>query len=350
MFFSRLFTLSFAAVVLAGPFKRSNGISVQLTGPSSSVHSISDLTLTAVVTNTGAEYIKVLKYATVLDAELPTRSFTVTRNGTVVPFVGVKLSVSLEEADDSAYTTIPAGESVTLVHDGKTSSHSFCLCQLTSKCVVSALYDFASVGTGPFTFAPVTTFQTAPTTQKIAARSDLVTVEILSSPITIAVTGDVGRREPALNRRSQAKTLASTASSYVTSRGATDTLYRAYFGAIATSRVTSVLNAVANESSSTRTLSCTDTFGVCTAGVIAYTVISTTNIYFCSIFFSEVPSTSLCSGTSVASRNVRGGTTLHELTHATSGTDDVIYGCASDQALSDANSVINADNYNVRFN
>ncbi|KAJ6572624.1 Deuterolysin metalloprotease family-domain-containing protein [Mycena sp. CBHHK59/15] len=346
MFFSRLFTLSFTAVVLAGPFKRSNGISVQLTGPSSSVHSISDLTLTAVVTNTGAEDIKVLKYATVLDAELPTRSFTVTRNGTVVPFVGVKLSVSLEEADDSAYTTIPAGESVTLVHD------------------VSALYDFASVGTGPFTFAPVSTFQTAPTTQKIAARSDLVTVEILSSPITIAVTGDVGRREPALNRRSrdicttasrktfidasytEAKTLASTASSYVTSRGATDTLYRAYFGAIATSRVTSVLNAVANENSSTRTLSCTDTFGVCTAGVIAYTVISTTNIYFCSIFFNEVPSTSLCSGTSVASRNVRGGTTLHELTHATSGTDDVIYGCASDQALSDANSVINADNYN----
>ncbi|KAJ7121859.1 hypothetical protein C8R43DRAFT_850816, partial [Mycena crocata] len=72
---------------------------------------------------------------------------------------------------------------------------------------------------------------------------------------------------------------------------------------------------------------CVDSFEACPSGVIAYTVISTTNIYFCSFFFSEIPSTSLCSGTTIASRNVRGGTTLHELTHAVGNTDDVIYGC-----------------------
>lgn len=43
---------------------------------------------------------------------------------------------------------------------------------------------------------------------------------------------------------------------------------------------------------------------------------------FCSPFYSEVTTTSLCSGTTVASRNIRGGTVLHELTHATSGTTD----------------------------
>jgi deuterolysin len=35
------------------------------------------------------------------------------------------------------------------------------------------------------------------------------------------------------------------------------------------------------------------------------------------------------------------------MTHAVAGTDDIIYGCASDQALSDANSIQNADNFNV---
>lgn len=91
-------------------------------------------------------------------------------------------------------------------------------------------------------------------------------------------------------------------------------------------------------------------------------------IYFCSIFFNEVATANLCSGTTVASRNVRGGTTLHEvilylrriairrwsdltffqLTHAVGDTDDVTYGCSADQALADAKKVVNADNYNVR--
>ncbi|KAJ6511641.1 Metalloprotease [Mycena vulgaris] len=344
MFYLPLATLCFAALALAGPYKRADTLTVALSGASSSVNSITDLVLTAAVTNTGTEDIKVLKYGTILDADLPTRSFTVTRNGTVVPFTGIKLSVSLADADDSAYTTILAGETVTVIHD------------------VSALFDFASVGTGSFTFEPVTTFQTAPTAQKISARSELTILTAASAPITIAVTGDVASHE--LVRRaadicttasrksfidasySEAKSLASQASTYVTSRGTADTLYKAYWGATASSRVTSVLNAVANENSGSRTLSCVDSFGACSSGVIAYTVISTTNIYFCSLFFNEVATTNLCSGTTVASRNIRGGTTLHELTHAVGNTDDIIYGCASDQSLSDANSILNADNFN----
>ncbi|KAJ7304869.1 Metalloprotease [Mycena albidolilacea] len=346
MFFAPLATLVFIVTALAGPYKRANSLSVALSGPSGSVNSVADLSLTATVTNNGAEDIKVLKYGTILDADLPTRSFTVTRNGTAVPFIGIKMSVSLSDADDSAYTTIPAGQSVTVVHD------------------VSALFDFASAGPGPFTFEPVTTFQSAPTDQdqQISARSQLVVLEALANPLTIAVTGDVVNHQ--LTRRArdictstsqksfidasytEAKSLASLSSSYVSSRGAADTLYRAYWGATATSRITSVLNAVASESSTSRTLSCVDSFGACSSGVIAYTVISTTNIYFCSLFFNEVTTSRLCSGTTVASRNIRGGTTLHEMTHAVAGTDDIIYGCASDQALSDANSIQNADNFN----
>ena len=73
---------------------------------------------------------------------------------------------------------------------------------------------------------------------------------------------------------------------------------------------------------------------------------------YCSIFYNEVASSRLCSGTTVASRNVRGGTTLHELTHAVAGTTDVGYGCSFDQNLGQTNpsqALRNADNYNVRI-
>ncbi|KAF8885804.1 Deuterolysin metalloprotease family-domain-containing protein [Infundibulicybe gibba] len=338
-------TLSLAVAVLATPTKRFDGLSVKLTGPSDSISSLNDLKLTATVTNTGAEDVKVLKYGTILDDKMPTKSFTVTKDGEAIPFTGIKLSVSLDQVDDSAFATIPAGETVTVNHDS-----------------ILRIVNFASAGAGTFTFEPITSFQVAGAQEAATA---LTRVEAQAAPtVNINITGDISQRElQHVNKRavdicttasrksfidaaySEGKSLASTASSYISSHGA-DTLYKAYFGATATSRVTSILNAVASESSSSRTLSCVDSLGACSSGVIAYTVISTTNIYFCSIFFNEVATANLCSGTTVASRNARGGTTLHELTHAVGGTDDIQYGCAADQALSDANSVANADNFN----
>ncbi|KAF8650953.1 hypothetical protein AX16_005018 [Volvariella volvacea WC 439] len=342
-----LLALNFAAVVLASPARRFDGITVEVSGPST-VASVDDLVFTAAVTNNGAETVKVLKFGTILDEQLPTRSFTVTaEDGQVVPFTGVKLSVSLEDLDETSFVTIPAGETVNVRHN------------------VAALYDFASVGTGKFTFDPNTNFQVIGANDRLTSPALSKASTTSSAPVSVEVTSDVARRElQQLNKRAvdictnssrksfidasytEAKSLASGASSYISSRGSGDSLYRAYYGATATSRVISVFNAVANENSGSRTLSCTDSYGVCTGGVIAYTVTSTTNIYYCSIFFNEVASSQLCGGTTVAARNVRGGTTLHELTHAVAGTSDVTYGCAADQALSDAQSLANADNYN----
>ncbi|KAF8165905.1 Metalloprotease [Crassisporium funariophilum] len=339
-----LVSLALIASSLATPHKRAEGIVVELSA-SSPVSSLSELKFTALVKNTGAEAIKILNYGTILDEKLPTKSFVVTKDGKAVPFTGIKLSVSLTDVDDSAFTTIGAGETVTVSHE------------------IASLYDFASAGVGKFSFDPITSFVVAntPVGKKSASTPDFASrLQAVSNAVEVEITGDLSKREfvqldsratdicTTASRKSfidasysEAKTLASTSSSYITSRGATDTLYKAYFGATATSRVTSILNAVANENSSSRTLSCVDTYGACSSGVIAYTVIATTNIYFCSIFFNEVATSSLCSGTTVASRNVRGGTTLHELTHAVSDTDDVTYGCAADQALSDANSCVN---------
>ncbi|KAL9713223.1 hypothetical protein Ac2012v2_004464 [Leucoagaricus gongylophorus] len=250
------------------------------------------------------------------------------------------MSVSLEDADDTAYVSIKPGETVTANHE------------------VAHLFDFAKAGPGKFTFEPVANFA-------ISSEAALKKVAAASGSVEVEVTGDLAKRElPKVNKRavdictdssrrsfidasySEAKTLAQISSSYVSSRGASDSLFRAYFKTNAATSVTRILNNVANENSGSRTLSCIDSFGACSSGVIAYTVISTTNIYYCSLFFAEVATNRLCSGTSVASRNIRGGTTLHEMTHATSGTDDIIYGCSSDQSLSASQQIDNADNFN----
>ncbi|RDB20163.1 Neutral protease 2 MEP8 [Hypsizygus marmoreus] len=346
MFFSSFIAVCLATSAFATPLKRFDGLTVELTGPSGSVSSVDELKFTATVSNAGVEDVKILKYATILDDKLPTRSFTVTKDGATVPFKGVKLSVSLTDLDETSFAIIPAGQSVSVQHE------------------VASLFDFASAGTGTFSFEAITNFKVMGAEERVAGAQSFAKIQATTPTVQVQVTGDVAKRElPELNKRAtnicttssrksfidasytEGKALASGGVSYINTNGA-NTLYKAYWGAIATSRPRSVLSAVASESSSSRTLSCVDSYGVCSGGVIAYTVIATTNIYYCSIFFNEVPSTSLCSGTTVASRNVRGGTTLHELTHAVADTDDVTYGCAADQALSDSQSVINADNYN----
>ncbi len=93
-----------------------------------------------------------------------------------------------------------------------------------------------------------------------------------STAVEVELAGDLTKRElPQLNKRavdtcttssrksfidssySEAKTLARGASSYISSRGTGDSLYRAYYGANSASRITSILNAVANENSGSRT-------------------------------------------------------------------------------------------------
>lgn len=338
MLFRPLVALSLLGVALASPFRRAENLKVSVAGPSGSVNSIDDLKFIASVTNTGSEAVKIMKYGTILDGKLPTRSFTVTKDGKEVAFTGIKMTVTLE--DEGVYTVINPGETVTVEHE------------------VAHLFDFATAGPGKYSFTPITNFSVNENDAVSKVSADTTAVEI-------EVAGDLTKRDlPQLNKRavdicttssrksfidssySEAKTLARGASSYISSRGASDSLYKAYYGTTSTSTVTGILNAVANENSSSRTLSCVDTYGGCSSGVIAYTVISTTNIYFCSIFFNEATTASLCSGTTVASRNARGGTVLHELTHAVGGTDDITYGCSADQALSNSQKVANADNYN----
>ncbi|KDR84401.1 hypothetical protein GALMADRAFT_275455 [Galerina marginata CBS 339.88] len=358
---------SLLGFVFATPLKRADGIVVSLVAAASSVDSLDDLKFTATVTNTGAEAVKILKYGTVLDEKLPTKSLVVTKDGAPVSSTGIKLSVSLAEVDESAFAAIAPGESITVSHEGKDDPRFEILYRSDTDwlLLVGSLYDFASSGVGKYTFQPITNFIFADAAEGVPAVTNIIKAQAATNSVEVEIKGGLHMRElKKLDARArdicttaskksfidatftEAKSLASISSSYISSRGSADALYKAYFGTTATSRVTSILNAVANENSSSRTLSCIDSLGACSSGVIAYTATSTTNVYFCSIFFDEVATSRLCSGTFVASRNVRGGTTLHELTHAVGGTDDVTYGCSADQGLSNANKAINSDNYN----
>ncbi|KAF8650946.1 hypothetical protein AX16_005013 [Volvariella volvacea WC 439] len=320
---------------------RTIGITVELSASSSSVASVDDLILTAAVTNMGSEDIKIPKYGTVLDESLPTKSFKVSKDGHVVPFTGAQVQIYFENFDDASFVIVPAGETVTF-----------------NIMVISALYDFESVGTGKFVFEPNAHFFSVfganygvpvPLPSKIDYIPSSIEVEITSDVAyrhlhevnEHAVTDcDSQRRAFIDTSYAEARSLASGASTHIKNGGASDPLYKAYFGANPISNVTAIFDGLANQNSSI-TLSCTDPFLLCGPNVITYTMTHT--IYFCPTFFSQVPLTQLCSGTSY---NVRGVTILHELTHVLYGTIDGVYSCQAAQILPDPRKLTNADNYN----
>jgi len=92
-----------ASGALATPYKRADALTVEITSPGESIKSIDGLKFTASVTNTGSEDVKVLKYGTVLD-NLPTRSFSVTKDGSAVAFEGVKVCAMTAVLHDESST------------------------------------------------------------------------------------------------------------------------------------------------------------------------------------------------------------------------------------------------------
>jgi deuterolysin len=123
--------------------------------------------------------------------------------------------------------------------------------------------------------------------------TDQLRVNIAS--VDVEVTKDVRKRELKVNEKrarvscsnssyssiisssyTEGKSLASLAASYIASNGAS-TLFKSYFGTSSTTTIRNVFLNVANENSSSRTLNCSDPYGACTSGVIAYTYVTGSN-------------------------------------------------------------------------
>ncbi|KAI9059070.1 Metalloprotease [Trametes sanguinea] len=343
MLSSAIVLLALASYSFAVPAEPTPRLEVKLTGPTN-VQSVDDVVVTAAVTNKGTETMKVLKYGSVLDNHYPSQSFVVTRNGEEAEFAGARFQMNMEALDDSDYVAIPPGKTVSVEHH------------------VSALYDFQSLGPGTFSFAPLDTPIRVMSSGNVSQPE-----ETAASGFTVDIAQDVAQRELAglskldkidcsdqqehaavVGGYAESKVLAAEAYAYIKAT-ANGPLYMRYFGTTPTSTVLNIFENVANENSKARVLGCRDPLNVCDGRVIAYTVRKTKNVFFCDLYYDEVPITRLCQDTSVASRHVRGGTVLHELTHATSGTVDHGYGCGYDMSLAryhPAWAAENADNYN----
>ncbi|KZV99432.1 zincin [Exidia glandulosa HHB12029] len=343
MFSKALVVLALCASALAIPTR--GGLTVAIQAPKN-VASIAELTVVAAVTNTGAEDVKIMNIGTVLDSRLPTKSFTVSRNGTEVSFTGVKLSLNLEKLSADAYTVIPAGKTVSVVHN------------------IAALFDFENAGVGAFSIEPVNHIPVVASDSNATAVA-LQPYQLSTSKHDFRISKDVAKRSLPQQTEKRAfldcpdaassdfisasytegTGLASLASSYISGNGA-DALFGAYFKESNPGDIINVFNNVYNEAAfGNRALSCSDPDGICASGdVIAYTHIPNGDVFFCGGFFSMVSSTDICAGAD--HRNIRGAVTLHELTHATSGTTDIGYGCDFDQSLAAGDAIRNADNYN----
>ncbi|KAK7044460.1 neutral protease 2 [Favolaschia claudopus] len=338
--------LSFSALALG---LSSGSLRVSLKAVSSSVQSVDDITLTAVVSNPTNEDIRVIAKNNVLD-DSATSSFTVSKDDNHVLFTGVRTTLDLSA--DGIYMTIPAGSSIAVNHTA-----------------LGPLYDFETAGTGTFKFVPVTTFQTGP---------DAAPVHIETDPISVKVTKDVAKREliplarrvstPTCSDGGRLQTLQNSLADARALAGgaATDILshpngaeYTTYFGGNTQSDIWFNMDRIAGDLSSEsgdRKIFCNqDPANLCggNGGVIAYTLVVTSggnivgsDIYTCDYFFTSVGSTAgTCTGGFDATQSSQGGVLLHELSHATAGTADIAYGCTACASLSVADKKNNADNY-----
>ncbi|KAJ7121241.1 hypothetical protein C8R43DRAFT_74888 [Mycena crocata] len=323
-------------------------LKVSLKAVSTSVQSVDDIVLTAVVSNPTSEDIRVIAKNNVLDGS-KTSSFAVSKDDSDVLFTGVRATLDLSA--EGIYVTIPAGSSIAVNHTG-----------------LGPLYDFETSGTGTFTFAPNAVFQTGP---------DAKPLEVDTSAVHVEVTSDVAKREiVSLERRlstpscpdagrlqvlrdslADARALAGGAATDIQSHpnGAE---YTRYFAGNVQGDIWFNLDKIAGDlaSSGTRTIHCTgDPANLCPAGtgVIAYTLVVTSggnivgsDIYVCDNFFTGVGTTAgTCTGGFDVTQSSKGGVILHELSHATAGTSDIAYGCTACASLSAANKKNNADNY-----
>lgn len=322
-------------------------LTVKLNAVSSSVASIEDVIITAVVSNPTTEDIKVLKFASLLD-DLPTKSFGVRKGSDDVVFTGIEVIPDLE--NDASFVTIPAGGSLAVNH------------------TVSALYDFETAGAGTYTFSPRADWVVSeegashtllPISEAISVEIE-ITEDVAQRPVfpplnqlSTPVCNDANRKNFIAAALSEARALAGGAAADIRSRP-NSAQYTSYFNNNNRDDVWYNFDRIAGDlaSSGSRSLFCTDRAGgACSnAGVVAYTLLVTSggnivgsDIYMCNGFFGMRATNDVCSGAAFSS--TRGNVMLHELAHAVFKAEDVVYGCDGSRGLSEANKKKNADNY-----
>ncbi|KAG5644344.1 hypothetical protein DXG03_008641 [Asterophora parasitica] len=165
--------LSLATVALG---LSSGDLKVTLNAVSSSVSSVDDIVISAVISNPTDKDIRVIAKNNILDTSA-TRSFTVKKDGKDVLFAGIRvrrlfplahestdatpLQATFDLTANGVYKTIPARSSIAVNHTG-----------------LGALYDFETFGTGAFNFEANKIFLTGPNTSPLVVDAPAVIVEV----------------------------------------------------------------------------------------------------------------------------------------------------------------------------
>ncbi|KAG7086233.1 hypothetical protein E1B28_002204 [Marasmius oreades] len=345
--FSKLTFALLSAFVQLGLALNQGDLTVSLQAIESSVKSVGDIILTAVISNPTENDVRVLRAHNVLDTSA-TQSFDITSSdGTMVPFAGIKPTIDL--SNESAYVIIPAGQSVAVNHS------------------IGSFYDFSSFATGTsFSFAPRTTFQlgyddtpivadAAPVEVKV--NEDLSFTPFFASPgasLSTPTCSDGGKLGVITDSLRYARSLAGGAATDITSSAPNGPHFQTYFGGNSNSDIWYNLDRIAGDLVGNRGIYCAIDYADSRDGCnnnpswIAYTVINGADnpIYVCELFFQAGSTPNICNThTYDDTMSSNGGIILHELSHAVDGTDDVIYGCSASATLSPADKKRNADNY-----
>ncbi|KAG6855466.1 hypothetical protein H0H87_002419, partial [Tephrocybe sp. NHM501043] len=187
-------------------------LKVSLKAVHSTVKSVDDIVISAVVSNPTDKDIRVIAKNNVLDPSA-TKSFSVSgKDGK---------NATYDLTADGVYTTIPAGSSIAVNHTG-----------------LASLYDFETSGTGTFSFAPNSIFQTGPDAPAVVVDTPAVKVEVtndvkkrefLQRRLSTPSCADSGRKQIITDSLSYARSLAGGAATDIQTHP-TSSEFTTYFG------------------------------------------------------------------------------------------------------------------------
>ncbi|KAK1777215.1 Deuterolysin metalloprotease family-domain-containing protein [Copromyces sp. CBS 386.78] len=300
----------------------------------------------ASITNTGMEPLKVLKTGSILDTAAVEKTQIFSSSGPVA-FDGLRLRVAASHLTEDAFQLIAPGETVSAtwdpaeVHD-LSAGGSFDL-------KVSGALQFADVdsvqlkGTIPFSSNIITGHSVDGAAASAARHSFHAKRSVVQSDCTS--TKGTATRTAMSNCRALA-----AAASQAASSGAAAKMTEYFKSSTSSTRstVANVFAKIASECGSTTSgvakYYCSDVYGACSSGVLAYTLPSASYMVNCPLYFSALSALSrTCHAQDQAT------TTLHEVTHLSQikGTTDQngCYGYSCVQSLSASQNLNHADTY-----
>lgn len=299
------------------------------------------------IKNTGAEDLKLFRTGTFLD-DSHVEKVEVFKAEEKVPFDGIRLRVSTNNLDESAFQVIKAGEAIETSFDIAVAHD------------LSVGGDFEAITEGAFAYANLDSTEIAGAvpfiSNKVQAningkQAGRVRRDYIDLAKRTVVQSDCTgtRRTGTTTALSNCASLARTAASNAQSNNAKMTEYFKSTTTATKNTVATVFNNIASQCGSTTSGNsryyCTDILSACSSGVLAYTYPSTSQMVNCPLFFSGLTALSrTCHAQDQAT------TVLHEMTHLTQvkGTSDYGgYRYSFVRSLSAAQNLNHADTYTL---